>query len=97
MANVRKNHSPAFKAKVAVEAVKKEKTMAQLSGEFGVHPNQITEWKSHLINELPGIFSNRRSKSEKYSEQLTDELYRQIGQLKVEPDRLKKKSEQFCC
>lgn len=95
MANVRKKHSPAFKAKVALEAVKKEKTMAQLSGEFGVHPNQITKWKNHLVSELPGIFSNRRSKSEKESGQLLDELYRQIGQLKVELDWLKKKSEQF--
>lgn len=97
MANVRKNHSPAFKSKVAIEAIKKEKTMAQLSGEFGIHPNQITQWKSHLLNELPGIFSNRRSKSDKDSEQLINELYRQIGQLKVELDWLKKKSEQLCC
>ncbi len=97
MSDVRKNHSPSFKAKVAVEAIKKEKTMAQLSGEFGVHANQISRWKSRLLNELPGIFSNRRSKSEKDSEQLTDELYRQIGQLKVELDRLKKKSAHFRC
>jgi transposase len=97
MANIRKNHSPSFKAKVAIEAVKKEKTMSQLSGEFGVHPNQITKWKSHLLNELPGMFSNRRSKSDKESEQLIDELYRQIGQLKVELDWLKKKSAQFRC
>ena len=95
MANVRKNHSPAFKAKVAMEAVKKEKTMAQLSGEFGVHPNQITKWKSHLVRELPVIFSNRRKKSEKEADHLIDELYRQIGQLKVELDWLKKKSELF--
>ena len=86
MSNVRKNHSPSFKSKVALEDAKKEKTMSQLSGEFGVHANQISQWKSHLLNELPGIFSNRRSKSEKDSEQLINELYRQIGQLKVELD-----------
>ena len=97
MANVRKNHSPAFKAKVALEAVKKEKTTAQLSGEFGVHPNQIPRWKSLLLSELPGIFSSRRSKSERDSEQLVDELHRQIGRLKVELDWLKKKSERFRC
>jgi len=95
MRNLRRQHSSAFKAKVALEAVKGEKTIAQLSSEFGVHPNQIRQWKKQLLQELPGIFSKKRKRTEKDAEQLESELYRQIGQLKVELDWLKKKSELF--
>jgi len=56
MSGVRKNHSAAFKAKVALEAIKQNKTIAQLSGEYGVHSNQINRWKQHLVRELPEIF-----------------------------------------
>jgi putative transposase len=57
-----------------------------------VHPNQITRWRKRLLDEMPDIFSTRRKKKEKDAEQLQDELYRQIGQLKFELDWLKKKS-----
>ena len=70
-----------------------EKTIAELSSEYGVHSNQIRQWKKKLVEELPDIFSDRRKRSEKEGEELTSELYRQIGQLKVELDWLKKKSE----
>jgi len=93
MRNLRRQHSSAFKAKVALEAIKGEKSIAQLSSEFGVHPNQIRQWKKQLLQELPGIFSKKRKRAEKDAEQLESELYRQIGQLKVELDWLKKKSE----
>lgn len=93
MKNMRRQHSATFKAKVALGAVKGEKSIAQLSSEFGVHPNQIRQWKKHLLEELPGIFSKKRKRAEKDAEQLESELYRQIGQLKVELDWLKKKSE----
>jgi transposase len=89
---IRKNHNGAFKAKVALEAVKGEKTLAQLSSEFGVHANQIGQWRKQLLNELPSLFTNRRKKYDKEQEDLISELYRQIGQLKVELDWLKKKS-----
>jgi transposase-like protein len=89
---IRKNHNGAFKAKVALEAVKGEKTLAQLSSEFGVHANQIGQWRKQLLNELPSLFTNRRTKYDKEQEDLISELYRQIGQLKVELDWLKKKS-----
>lgn len=92
----RKSHSAGFKAKVAMEAAKQEKTIAQLSGQFGVHANMITKWKKHMLQELPGVFSGMHKKANKDSERLIDELYRQIGQLKVELDWLKKKSEQLC-
>ena len=92
MGTIRKRYSAAFKAKVALEAVKKEKTIAQLSSEYGVHPNQINNWRKRLLEELPDIFSNKRKKRQHDTEQFEAELYRQIGQLKVELDWLKKKS-----
>ena len=95
MGRIRKSYSSAFKAKVALEAVKKEKTISQLSSEFGVHANQINHWRKRFLEELPVIFSQKRQKKEKDTEDLQDELYRQIGQLKVELDWLKKKAKQL--
>ncbi|MGP8320879.1 MAG: IS3 family transposase [Methanosarcinaceae archaeon] len=90
MGKIRKNYSASFKAKVALEALKKEKTISQLSSEYGVHSNQITQWRKRLLEELPDIFSQKRKKKEKDTEELQAELYQQIGQLKVELDWLKK-------
>lgn len=95
MGKIRRSHSSAFKAKVAFEAMKKEKTIAQLSSEYGVHPNLINQWKRRVMQELPEIFSKKRSKQKQDTEELVSELYRQIGQLKIEVDWLKKKSEQL--
>jgi len=95
MGKTRKNYSSAFKAKIALEAIKKEKTMAQLSSEYGVHANQINLWRKRLLEELPEIFSKKRQRKEKDNKDLQDELHRQIGQLKVELDWLKKKSKQL--
>ena len=91
--NVRRNHDAAFKARVALEALKGEKTIAQLSSEFGVHANQIRQWRQHLLNELPHLFSDRRKKQKGQDEELLAELYRKIGQLNVELEWLKKKSQ----
>jgi transposase-like protein len=91
----RKQYEATFKAKVALEAVKGEKTIAQLAGEYGVHANQIGRWKTELLEKLPGLFSDRRKRHEKDREETEAELYRQIGQLKVELDWLKKKSEKL--
>jgi transposase-like protein len=92
MKNKRRNHSAQFKAKIALAAAKGDKTIAELSGEFGVHPNQITKWKKQLLESLPDIFSNRRQNDRHRQDELTSELYQQIGRLKVELDWLKKKS-----
>jgi transposase-like protein len=91
--NMRKGYEGSFKAKVALEALKGEKTLAQLSSEFGVHANQIRQWRKRLLNELPKLFSDRRQKGDQEKDDLISELYRQIGQLKVEVDWLKKKSQ----
>jgi putative transposase len=88
---MRRGHDAAFKTKVALEAVKREKTLAQLSSEFGVHANQIRQWRKQLLEELPRLFSDRRKKEDRDREGLLSELYQQIGQLKVELDWLKKK------
>jgi putative transposase len=95
MVNMRKRYDAATKAKIALEAVKGEKTLAELSSTFGVHPNQICRWKRQLLDSLPDIFTDRRKKKDKDFEELISELYRQIGQLKVELDWLKKKSQKL--
>ena len=88
----RRQFSADFKARVAREALKEGKTIAELSGQFGVHPNQISHWKRQLLDAAPEIFSCRPEQSRKEHDDLTDRLYRQVGQLQVELDWLKKKS-----
>ena len=90
MAKIRKSYTATFKAKVALEAVKKEKTISQLSSEYRVHPNQINQWRKRLLDEIPDIFSKKRKKKEEDTLELQAELYRQIGQLKVELDWVNK-------
>jgi transposase-like protein len=92
MGKIKKTRDGAFKAKVAFEAAAEQRTVAQLASEYGVHPNQIGQWKKKLLEELPVIFSDKRVYREKDKEELEAELYRQIGQLKVELEWLKKKS-----
>jgi transposase len=93
MVNMRRRHDAAFKAKVALEAVKGEKPIAQIASEFGVHPNVVRKWRKQLLEMLPDLFSDRRKRVEDNRDELEAELYRQIGQLKVELDWLKKKSQ----
>ena len=87
----RKRHSAEFKAKVCLEALREQKTVNELAGEFGVHVVQICQWKKAALEQLPVIFSINKAKREKEGEALTDALYQQIGQLKCELDWLKKK------
>lgn len=89
---LRNQYESRFKVTVALEAIKNQRTIAQIASEYGVHPNQVTQWKKQTLEALPEIFANGRKKTEKENEQLVAELYRQIGQLKVELDWLKKKS-----
>lgn len=92
MKNKRRNHTAQFKAKVAYEAAKGDKTIAQLASEYEVHPTQIAQWRKQFLELLPEIFSRRKDNEQQEHEELTAELYQQIGQLKVELDWLKKKS-----
>ncbi len=92
MKNKRKNYSAAFKAKVAIATAKGDKTIAELASEFEVHPTQIVQWKKQLLDSATDIFSRSRQREKENQDELTDKLYQQIGQLKVELDWLKKKS-----
>lgn len=85
MSNKRKQYSPEFKAKVALAAIKNEETVAELAKRFGVHPTMINNWKRALLDGTTNIF-DKGQKSRKQNDAQVDELYRQIGQLKVELD-----------
>ena len=90
MAGKRRRLSADFKAKVALAAIRNEKTTAELASEFDVHPNQISQWKKQLVESLPEVFGRRREQDAKQQQELVERLYQQIGQLKVELDWLKK-------
>ena len=87
MKRPRRNHSAAFKAKVALEAFRGEKTLAQLASHFDVHANQITSWKSQLLEGVAGIFGNGASEGTAERERIR-ELHEKIGELTVERDFL---------
>jgi transposase len=90
--NLRRKHTPSFKAKVALEAIKEQKTSAELASQYQVHPGQIRNWKATAAKGLIDIFSDKKKSRDQDQEELIQELYRQIGQLKVDLDWLKKKS-----
>ena len=83
-----RKHSPLFKAKVALEALKGEETIAELGSRFEVHPSQIRVWKKALVEGASGIFDGNHDQKKKDDEGLIAQLYQQIGQLKVERDFL---------
>jgi transposase len=89
---MKKKYPAAFKAKVALEAIRGESTLSELASRYELHPNQISRWKARALEGLPDLFSTKNSRDQKKAEQMQSELYRQIGQLKVELDWLKKKS-----
>ncbi len=88
---IRRVHPPVFKVKVAIDALMEQKTIAQLSSFYGIHETQITKWKKQALEILAQGFSSKRERKEKDDKELIQELYRQIGRLKVEVDFLKKK------
>jgi transposase len=93
MPRTRKSHPPSLKAKVAIEAIKGVKTTAQIAQMFSIHPNLVSNWKKQALAGLPDVFANGREPSRQQTNAEKDELYRHIGQLKVELDFLKKKAD----
>jgi len=93
----RKAYSNALKAKIVLEILSGQKTMAEIASTYSVHPNQLSKWKKQVLDGLPDIFSGNEAERHRQEtqEQLIAQLYQQIGQLKVELDWLKKKSESF--
>lgn len=89
--SMRKVHPPALKTKVAIDAIKEVKTMAELSSDYGVHTTQIKRWKQIALSALGSCFSDARRVSKQNQEELTQSLYQEIGRLKIELDWLKKK------
>src|SRR3954470_11757461 len=84
----RQKHRAAFKAKVALAAIKGDHTVGELAGEYGVHPSQIHAWKKALLDGAAGVFESGSDRDDKTSEIQVGELYRPIGQRKVENDFL---------
>ncbi len=91
MTTTRKQHSPQFKARVATEAIRGEKTLSQLGSQFRVHPMQIAKWRKTALEQLPEVFVDGRTRKARDGEADKDALYGEIGRLKVELDWLKKK------
>ena len=84
----RRTHAPAFKAKVALAAVKGDKTLAELAQQFDVHPNQITAWRTQLLDSAAGVFGSGPSAASAGAPVDVKELHAKIGQLTLENDFL---------
>lgn len=82
----RKKHSPSFKARVALEALKGEETIVQIASRYEVHPNLVTKWKKQLQEQAASVFGEDHARKKKQDENLVAQLYQQIGELKVERD-----------
>ena len=85
----------AFRAKVALAAVKGDKTLAQLAEQYDVHPNQVSVWRKELMERAAELFEDGRTRKRDDTAASQEELYEQIGRLKMEVDWLKKKSAEF--
>ncbi len=86
----RKQYEAAFKAKLALEAVKDEKTISEIAAQFEVHPNQIMKWKKQLLENVAAVFSRKQEPEIEELRSLVDELYKKIGEQDIELEFLKK-------
>jgi transposase-like protein len=88
----RKRYDASFKAKVAIEAIKGQHTVNEIASAYQVHPHQVTQWKKQALQQLSEVFSNGKARAETEDEELRNQLYQEIGRLKIELEWLKKKS-----
>ena len=97
MKQQRRNHSPEFKARVALEALKGVKTVQQIAAENHLHPVQVTQWKAQVAEEAASLFEKGRGREREVAarEQEKERLERKVGQLVVEVDWLKKKCKEL--
>ena len=92
MKRQRKQYSADLKAKIAVEAVKGQRTIQEIGSHYSIHPSQVTQWKKQLLEGAAEVFSNGKVHAAEADEQMKAELYQQVGKLQMELDWLKKKS-----
>ena len=90
---IRKRHSAQMKAQVAMAAIRERETAAQIAARYGVHPTQVSSWKRQAKESLVQVFEAEHPRQEREQRELVDELYKQIGQLTIQLDWLKKKCE----
>ena len=95
MSNIRKRHTAEFKAKVAIDAIRQQKTTNELTAEYSIHATQINTWKKQALEAILQAFSNHKGTQALDRQAEIDELYRQLGQVVAERDWLKKKSIAF--
>lgn len=95
MARKRQRRSAEFKFRVALEAVKEQKTLSQLASEYEVHPTQITQWKKQLLDGGSGLFGQQHVRDQQMQSAREAELFEQIGRLQMELEWVKKKADRF--
>ena len=95
MKRKRKKYDDVFKAKVALEAISGEKTIAELAGHYELHANLIAKWKKHMLENAPSLFSRKSDKHEKENRQQEEELLKIIGEKERDINWLKKKCRQL--
>jgi transposase len=91
MSNIKRQHSASFKAKIAMELIKNTDTINAICSKYSIHPTQASMWKQQALTAIESGFNKKSDNNIKQKDELVDQLYRQIGQLTVERDWLKKK------
>jgi len=93
MMTIKRKHSASFKAEVAVALIREQEKIASICSRHGIHPTQARRWKDQALAGLESAFDNHAGQALQHKDEFIDELYKQIGQLKVELDWLKKKTD----